>query len=975
MQPGWSGRRYALLVIVGVAALLLLPGASRGGGSSSPRSGQFGGIVAHQTARNASGFWSDECPCGSGNLSYHSGGPIMSTNTNYAIYWLPPTYSYNGNNAGYEATLNQYLTDVAHDSHTKSNAFALATQYTDNVSGGHNVAYDSTFSGSVVVTDALPSNGCAAAAVCLTDAQLRTEIQSVVTAQGWPQNLTSEYILFTPPGLESCFDSSNTECSTNYYCAYHSYFASTGGQIVYANMTYAKTGGCDIGEYPNSSDADPTISVLSHELNESITDPHLNAWFDAAGYENGDKCSWTFGTLSGTHPAQYNQTINGHHYLMQEEWSNTNSTCYPTAPAPTVTSFSPSSGVAGDTVTVNGTFLTDATGVSVGGHAMSDVTVVNDKQITATVPAGAATGTISVATGAGTGTSAGSFTFTGASAPSVTSFAPTSGYPGQTVTIQGSNFTGSTDVSFNVTSAADFSVDSDTQITATVPVGASTGPISVTAPGGTSASLEDFLVVPAPAAPKITSFSPAAAAAGSTVTIIGSGFTDVSGVTFNGQSATSHNVVSASKITAVVAAGTTSGPITVSTPHGDATSVKSFGIPPHLTSFSPLIGPASTSLAIHGSGFVGTTAVKVNGKAVSTFNVDSDTLLHATVATGSTSGKVSITTPGGTVTSSDLFAMIAVNAFAPAKGMAGATVTITGTNFGNATGVLFNGALGASFHWVSSTKVTAVVPDGTTSGVVTVVNTTDGNATSAKPFGIVPAVSSFTPLAAPAATPISISGSGFTGETAVYIGSKPAAHVTVDSDTHITATVGAATASGKVTVTTPYGKAIGVSAFTMVAITALAPAKALIGAKVTITGSGFTDVSSVSFNGTNATSYAVVSATKITAFVPTGTTTGTVSVDTANGTATSTKIFTLLPKIDSFTPSSGPTTTSVTIHGSGFSGATAVRFNGKAAATFSVDSDTQITATVAAGTTTGKVTVVTPAGTATSGTPFTVTAT
>lgn len=966
----WSGRRSALLMVLGVTALLLLPGASRGGGSSAPRSGQFGGIVAHPSVRNASGFWSDLCPCGSGNLVYHSGGPIMSTNTNYAIYWLPPTYSYNGNNAGYEGTLNQYLTDVAHDSHTRSNAFALGTQYTDNVSGGHNVAYDSTFAGSVVVTDALPSNGCAAAAVCLTDAQLRTEIQSVVTAQGWPQNLTSEYILFTPPGLETCFDSGGSQCSTNVYCAYHSYFPSPGGQIVYANMSYAKTGGCDIGEYPNGSDADPTISVLSHELNESITDPHLNAWYDAAGYENGDKCSWTFGTLSGTDPAQYNQTINGHHYLMQEEWSNTNSTCYPTSPAPTVTSFSPSSGAAGTTVTINGTFMSDATGVAVDGHAMSNVTRVNDNKITADIPSDGASGTIAVTTGAGTGTSAGTFTVDGAST-TVGSFSPTSGYPGHTVTIQGSGFTGATGVSFNVTSAADFTVDSDTQITATVPVGATTGPISVTAPGGTGASLEDFLVVPSPAAPKITSFSPAAATPGSTVTIIGSGFTDVSGVSFHGNDAATRQVVSATKITAVVAAGTTSGPITVSTDHGDAVSAKSFGIPPHLTSFGPSIGPAGTSLTINGSGFLGTSAVKVNGKAVSTFNVDSDTVLHATVAAGSTSGKVSVTTPGGTVTSSDSFAVIAVSAFSPAKGIAGTTVTITGTNFSSATGVLFNGALGASFNKVSSTKLTAVVPDGTTSGIVTVV-TTDGNATSAKPFGIVPAVSSFAPLAAPAGTSISISGSGFTGETAVYIGSKPAAQVTVDSDTHITATVGAATASGKVSVTTPYGQAIGADAFTMVSVTGIAPAKALIGAAVTITGSGLSGATAVRINGTPETILHQYP-TKIIVTADAGTTSGTVSVDTPNGTATSTKVFTLLPKIDSFTPSSGPTTTSVTIHGSGFTGATTVKFNGKPAATFSVDSDTQITATVAAGTTTGKVNVATPAGTATSATSFTVT--
>jgi hypothetical protein len=75
------------------------------------------------------------------------------------------------------------------------------------------------------------------------------------------------------------------------------------------------------------------MSVTSHEHNESITDPFGTGWWDsnpndsAAGEENGDMCAWNFGTTYGPANAEYNQTINGHHYLMQLEWDNSTNGC------------------------------------------------------------------------------------------------------------------------------------------------------------------------------------------------------------------------------------------------------------------------------------------------------------------------------------------------------------------------------------------------------------------------------------------------------------------------------------------------------------------------------------------------------------------------------------------------------------------------------------------------------------------------
>ncbi|MGA9471298.1 MAG: choice-of-anchor tandem repeat GloVer-containing protein [Terriglobales bacterium] len=143
------------------------------------------------------------------------------------------------------------------------------------------------------------------------------------------------------------------------------------------------------------------------------------------------------------------------------------------------------------------------------------------------------------------------------------------------------------------------------------------------------------------------------------------------------------------------------------------------------------------------------------------------------------------------------------------------------------------------------------------------------------------------------------------------------------------------------------------------------------GATAEILGQGFTGTSGVSFNGT-AASFKVVSDTYLTATVPAGATTGSVSVATSTGVLTSDRIFLVVPEIAGFSPPSGPIGTPVTISGSGFTGATAVKFRSKAAK-FTVNSDSQITATVPSGAKTGKISVTTPGGVATSTESFTVT--
>ena len=172
----------------------------------------------------------------------------------------------------------------------------------------------------------------------------------------------------------------------------------------------------------------------------------------------------------------------------------------------------------GQFVTITGTNFTGATAVSFGGTAASSFRVVSATSIVAVVGAGS-TGNVLVTTANGAVSRAG-FTFTTTTtAPIITSFSPTSGKTGQTVTIMGTNLTGATSVSFGGTSASSFRVVSATSMTAVVGAG-STGLISVTKASGFG-TRAGFTYLPPPT---ITSFSPTKAIPGSNITITGTGF-------------------------------------------------------------------------------------------------------------------------------------------------------------------------------------------------------------------------------------------------------------------------------------------------------------------------------------------------------------------------------------------------------------------------------------------------------------------
>jgi uncharacterized repeat protein (TIGR03803 family) len=226
----------------------------------------------------------------------------------------------------------------------------------------------------------------------------------------------------------------------------------------------------------------------------------------------------------------------------------------------------------------------------------------------------------------------------------------TSGKVGSTVSILGQGFTGTTAVSFNGVKATTFSISSDTYLTANVPTGAKTGMVTVTRPGGNLASIQQFNVTPT-----LRSFSPTSGPIGTVVTLNGAGLTQTTKVTFGGVKATTFTVNSDSQVTATVPSGAKTGKITVTRTGGSATSSSSFNVTPTIGTFAPPSGKVGTVVTITGTGLTQTTGVTFGGVAVTTFTVNSDLQVAATVPTGAITGKIAVTTTGGTGTSSGTF--------------------------------------------------------------------------------------------------------------------------------------------------------------------------------------------------------------------------------------------------------------------------------------------------------------------------------
>jgi len=158
----------------------------------------------------------------------------------------------------------------------------------------------------------------------LTDALLPKIVSNSITKLKLPADANGIYFINTDPTV------TETGGFCTQYCGFHTNAKISGKTLKYAFIGNPKSclagcAPCNLKASPNGDlGVDAMASVFSHELVEAMSDPLGSAWYDGQGYENADKCAYTYGSTSLTSKgAYYNMNIGGLNYLIQQNWKAT----------------------------------------------------------------------------------------------------------------------------------------------------------------------------------------------------------------------------------------------------------------------------------------------------------------------------------------------------------------------------------------------------------------------------------------------------------------------------------------------------------------------------------------------------------------------------------------------------------------------------------------------------------------------------
>ena len=241
-------------------------------------------------------------------IGYH-GGPVLVNGVNAYYIWYG---NWSGNTARSFSNGSPGILPVLASGIGGSPYFNINTTYY-NGSGVH-VLNLVTLDGQ---TNDNYSHGTA-----LSDAGVQAVVSAAIGSGALgPADPKGVYFVLTSA------DVNETSGFCTQYCGWHTHLTISGRDIKYAfigNPDRCPSACSAQSTSPNGNlGADAMASIIAHELEEATTDPDLNAWYDKRGYENADKCAWTFGTTYITaNGAHANMNLGGLNYLIQQNWVN-----------------------------------------------------------------------------------------------------------------------------------------------------------------------------------------------------------------------------------------------------------------------------------------------------------------------------------------------------------------------------------------------------------------------------------------------------------------------------------------------------------------------------------------------------------------------------------------------------------------------------------------------------------------------------
>ena len=303
MTSGWRLSAMIAVAAVGLLTLpMLAPGSNDEGDKDIKPNGKRIGTLLNPGNGNG-GEAKAAKPAGGGtdNGIYYHGGPVMLGTVHVYYIWY--------GNWGADSA-KSILTDLAM-AIGGSSYFNINKTYYDG--SNNHVSGLVQYGASIDDNYSLGSN--------LTDTNIATIVSNAINSGKLPLDENGAYFVLTSADVAEA----SGFCTT--YCGWHTYGTLPGTTVKYAfvgNAARCPSACAAQTTSPNgNTGADAMASVLAHELEEMVTDPKLNAWYDRRGYENADKCAWTFGSVnllpSG---AYYNMTLGARNFLIQRNWVN-----------------------------------------------------------------------------------------------------------------------------------------------------------------------------------------------------------------------------------------------------------------------------------------------------------------------------------------------------------------------------------------------------------------------------------------------------------------------------------------------------------------------------------------------------------------------------------------------------------------------------------------------------------------------------